>query len=157
MKKHLFILIALIALLIILLTILINPPKAVPEDTPPIIATSTDEVSSGAVVTPGSKKVVAALRERISYNDLLIEPSAIKEDSRCPKQVECFWAGRAVVTMNIYSPEGEHITSKDIEEGTSFYAGSTKVTLEKVTPYPAASGKIGESDYRFELLLEVVE
>ncbi len=157
MKKHLFILLALVALLIILLTIIINPPKAIPEDVPPVIATSTDEVVPDVIVTPGSKKVVAALRERIAYNDILIEPSAIVEDSRCPKSVQCIQAGRAVVTLNIYSLEGEHITSKDVEEGTSFYAGSTKITLEKVTPYPSVTGKMSESGYRFELLLEVVE
>ncbi len=157
MKKHLFILVALIALLIILLTILINPPKAVPENVPVVIATSTDSVVPDAVVTPGSKKVTASFRERIAYNDILIEPSAIKEDSRCPESVQCIQAGRAVVSLSIYSLEGEHVTSKDVEEGTSFYVGSTKITLEKVSPYPAVPGKIGDTDYRFDLLLEVIE
>lgn len=159
MKKLLFILFALLALLTILIFVLKSPPIAVPEENFPNIATSTDSEPSTPepVVTPGMKRVTAGLNNKVSYNDILIEPFKVIEDSRCPSDVQCIQAGRAVIAINIYSLEGEHITTKEVVEGGFFYAGSTKITLEKVTPYPISTHNKQDSEYRFMLLLEVIE
>lgn len=146
---------------IVSVTLLIFSPSPEPflEDTSSDVATSTatsaDETID--VVTPGSKEVTLALQEKASYNDIAIQPASIIEESRCPKSLTCIQAGRVRISLNILSLEGEHILSKVLEEGAFFYAGSTKVTLVKVTPFPVDSVKIADKDYRFEFLLEVVE
>jgi hypothetical protein len=43
---------------------------------------------------PGSGTVQARLGETMRLGNLTVRPIAVLEDSRCPRDVECVWAGR---------------------------------------------------------------
>ena len=43
----------------------------------------------------------AKLGEKISFNGLYITPLKVTEDSRCPLDVQCVWAGRVVLTAKL--------------------------------------------------------
>ena len=43
----------------------------------------------------------AKLGEKISFNGLYITPLQVTEDSRCPLDVQCFWAGRVVLNAKL--------------------------------------------------------
>ena len=157
MKNLLFLFCALAILFFIILKVSVAPPKVIPEESLPTITTTTDGMPESPTVTPGSKQVILLLNQKTTFNDIIIEPWAVMEDSRCVSDAQCVQAGRAVVALNILSPEGEHILSKELVEGDFFYAGSTKITLQKVNPYPASAVKIPDGEYRFSFLFEVIE
>lgn len=153
MQKGIIIFVSLSILLSIIVSILINPPKA-------ILSGGNMASIGNSIKTPETKTekaVTISLKDKISFNNILIEPSAITEDSRCPSDVQCIQAGRVVVALNVYSVDGEQILNKDIEEGTFFDIGNTKITLVKVSPYPVTTEEIGEEDYGFDFVFEVIE
>ncbi|MBX4206491.1 hypothetical protein KW784_01765 [Candidatus Parcubacteria bacterium] len=43
----------------------------------------------------------AKLGERVSFNGLYITPLKVTEDSRCPADVQCVWAGRVVLSAKL--------------------------------------------------------
>jgi hypothetical protein len=153
MQKGIIIFVSLSILLSIIVSIVINPPKA--------ILSGGNMASIGNSIkvpeTKTEKAVTTSLKEKVSFNNIFIQPFVITEDSRCPSDVQCIQAGRVVVALNIYSLEGELILSKDIEEGTFFDIGNTKITLVKVSPYPVSTDEIEEGDYRFDFIFEVIE
>lgn len=153
MQKGIIIFVSLSILLSIIISIVINPPKA--------ILPSENMASIGnSIKTPEIKKeesVKISLKDKVSFNNILIQPFAITEDSRCQSDVQCIQAGRVVVALNVYSVDGEQILNKDSEEGTFFDIGNTKITLVKVSPYPVSTKEIEEGDYRFDFIFEVIE
>jgi hypothetical protein len=153
MQKGIIIFVSLSILLSIIVSIVINPPKAIlPSGNMASIGNSIK-----APETKTEKAVMLSLKEKISFNNIFIQPFAITEDRRCPSDVQCIQAGRVAVALNVYSLGGELILSKDVEEGTFFDIGNTKITLVKVSPYPVSTDEIGEGDYRFDFIFEVVE
>jgi hypothetical protein len=153
MQKGIIIFVSLSILLSIIVSILINPPKA-------ILSGGNMASISDSVKTLESKKeesITIYLKDKISFNNILIQPFAITEDSRCPSDVQCIQAGRAVVVLNVYSSDGEILLSKDVEERTFFDIGNTKITLVKVSPYPVSTYEIEGGDYRFDFIFEVIE
>lgn len=70
---------------------------------------------------------------------------AVTEDSRCPKNVNCIWAGRAIVLLKITDVSGMTSEKSIIIGQTKPNESKTKVLLEKedysfeaiaLTPYP---------------------
>ncbi|GGK75089.1 hypothetical protein GCM10011405_23840 [Rufibacter glacialis] len=64
------------------------------------------------------------------------------EDSRCPKDVLCIWAGRAAADVQLQDSSGTSI-SKTLALGSMvtvpFGSKTYRVTLREVTPYPMIS------------------
>jgi len=89
----------------------------------------------------------------LKKTDLRMEFVEVKEDSRCPSDVICGWAG--VVKVNITIKEGEKETTLELLkpglniEGTGSTAtyDSYQIQLIKVTPYPKSTTTIEPSDY----------
>lgn len=81
-----------------------------------------------------------------------VNPREIVSDSRCPKDVQCIWAGTVEVRTVLSTPvsHGEHVLKLD--EALRF--GDFNVTLTEVTPYPQSAGEIPESSYRFTYRIE---
>ncbi len=85
------------------------------------------------------------LGESVKVGAVTITFAELLEDSRCPEGVQCVWAGRARVLVEV-SEEGKETYQKEIIIGQitagesrdrRFYFGDTKA-LEAfaVTPYP---------------------
>ena len=83
----------------------------------------------------------------------------ITEDSRCPTNAECFWAGRVVAEFKV-EKDGETLIKSltdnpenDPTLATSFTAFGHLVKLEAVTPYPDGS-PIAQKDYVVKIEIE---
>lgn len=71
------------------------------------------------------------------------------EDSRCPRDANCVWAGDAKVTIQVRGRRGQ---SKTFElhtnlEGKSARFDGYEITLGEVTPYPASNVRINRNGY----------
>ena len=81
---------------------------------------------------------------------------AVTEDSRCPRDVTCIWAGEVKVQLEIQ--ETRKASSKvEILEGGSTVVGAHRVTLVRVSPQPVSTSRIAPQDYRATLKTDQVE
>ena len=82
----------------------------------------------------------------------------VEEDSRCPSDVTCIWAGNAKLLLEVVSgkkcPEklrlNTHGSAQGADEGK---LGSLKVKLVKLDPYPRSNQRIAPGDYRATLVV----
>jgi hypothetical protein len=80
---------------------------------------------------------------------LLVTPLALEEDSRCPVNARCMWAGRVVVRVVI--DDGRGRLERRVTLGQSVAPG---LVLDGVTPDRVAGGApLLSSDYRFDFAL----
>lgn len=89
--------------------------------------------------------------------DLQVKFTGVPQDSRCPTNVNCVWAGNAEVslewvvdkcptsiTLNTHAASGKGDESK---------VGGFRVKLIKLEPYPHSEKKISPGDYAATLLV----
>ncbi len=84
-------------------------------------------------------------------DDLEIQFLAIQEDSRCPTDVDCFWAGNVVVVLQVKGVEVLLNTNSDVGP-TLVKLDKYNLELEKVSPEPISTQAI--SEYEITLLLK---
>jgi hypothetical protein len=107
-------------------------------------------------------KTVARLNfgESLQFEDIRIKFVEVVQDSRCPKNVTCIWAGEVVVLVAIYNNDKKLEQKKLTLSPTSqlqdivgnLYASATlKLTGFNVYPYPDTNAKIDMKDYRLEI------
>lgn len=82
----------------------------------------------------------------------------VKEDSRCPADVKCVWAGNAAVRLDV-SIRGRGSKSLTLNTNSSsslvdenLYRGY-RVKLVELIPYPRSNRKIAAGDYIVTLLV----
>jgi len=84
----------------------------------------------------------------------VIRFDSVLGDSRCPRDVMCFWEGNAEVAFEMEEPGGRHVFSLNTYRGfarDTVLAGLT-VGLIDVLPYPERSGQRPDPrDYRVVL------
>jgi hypothetical protein len=102
----------------------------------------TKAVDLGAEVTlaPGTTASVKTTEMKVRF-------VGVTEDSRCPRDVECFWAGEVKVQLEIMQ-SSQLASQVEILEGGSTVAGGYRVTLVRVEPQPTSTAKIAPQDYR---------
>ncbi len=103
-----------------------------------------------AVNTP--IKVEAQIGKEVFALGVKLLPLEIKEDSRCPADVQCVWAGtvRTLVRINSGLGKSEMIFTL----GTPITTEVEVVTLIEVRPAPTAGVKIATKDYIFVFQIE---
>lgn len=76
----------------------------------------------------------------------------IKEvnDSRCPSDVVCVWAGKADVTIEIESPVSETFTLSTSDNKIDT-VGNYSFELIDVSPYPVSTKQIKTEEYKMTL------
>ena len=82
---------------------------------------------------------------------------AVAEDSRCPSQAQCVWAGDGAVVLEIASADGDAAedtlhTNPESGPGALALAGY-ELTLLRLNPYPDTPGEIGPDEYTATLAL----
>jgi hypothetical protein len=92
----------------------------------------------------------------ITGEDLAVSFEEVAEDSRCPSNVTCVWAGRVSCVVELtHAGASDRITLT--EPGlTSEYTREEYEEYElafHVTPYPEASKKIADDAYRLHLII----
>ena len=99
----------------------------------------------------------------IAIDEVDIEFVEVLEDSRCPANVNCIQAGRAVVLVNVYA-NGEFIEARKLkfypsgfsnqDVTTLFNADGLRITGLNLMPYPIALSKTPKEDYFLELAID---
>lgn len=83
-------------------------------------------------------------------NQIMINPWAVLEDSRCPTDVECIWAGRVKVGVHFYDPSTNKVIQDAVlEVGQSVTIKNVTISLLQVSPSTLSTHKIKDSEYRF--------
>lgn len=77
-----------------------------------------------------------------------VEPLRVIEDSRCPQDVTCVWAGRFVLAARVR--DHGRVQSVKLTLGVPQKIGRGRVTLDQVTPERAGK-RINGQQYRFGL------
>ena len=97
------------------------------------------------------------LGETVSIGDLFVNFSEVIEDSRCPTGVECIWAGRAKVKIEV-SDDGmtvdhQFLTFGEDSENIIFQVDGYRLRGMTLSPYPSAKDR-GERDYSLLVIKE---
>lgn len=103
-------------------------------------------------VSPGQEFSLAiSQRAEITGENLTVTLKDVSEDSRCPKNVVCFWEGRAVCNLTV---QNAGVTSELVLTQPGLTAAPTIQEYQGyqysfgVEPYPEAGTSIAKSDYR---------
>jgi hypothetical protein len=118
-----------------------------------------DAGGAGPPGQPFTLKIGQAIT--LQGSGLRLEVSGIPEDSRCPQNVTCVWAGRAVVTLAVTparQPAGTVTvaTCCPATESSRARYGGHEVQLLRVLPYPLRHDvAIRPEEYTVELRVTV--
>ena len=90
----------------------------------------------------------AAIGQRVYVDGPYVTPLAVLEDSRCPMNARCVWAGRVRVKMVWIRGNGEK-QPFEVTLGEPTQLADGQFTLESVRPEKRTDIKLKPSDYRF--------
>jgi len=107
------------------------------------------------VATEPREDGIAALGETIRISDLVVTPRAVIEDSRCPRDVTCVWAGRVVLRVDV--DQGSRPRTFDLGSDRPIQIGDGLLTLAEVSPGRDSRSGIAPSDYRFRFTYDGLE
>jgi len=84
--------------------------------------------------------------------------TAVKEDSRCPREVNCIQAGRAIVELSVMEGKETAVLQLVLEGSGAATpgkpSGSYNYRLQKLDPWPVADKKTDAADYVATILVE---
>ncbi len=101
-----------------------------------------DEIPSSTSV-----RIEAGIGQGASGLGVGVAPEEVLEDSRCPIDVQCVWAGTVRVRTLLSSGLGE--AAQIFELGKPITTEAEEITLVDVLPYPEEGEKPSSGDYRF--------
>lgn len=78
---------------------------------------------------------------------LIATPIDVVEDSRCPMNARCIWAGRVLLSTRI-AGDGWQETA-ELTLGEAYATHGTSLTLVSVSPEQMAGEQAAPLDYRF--------
>ena len=104
------------------------------------------------VLRPGQEALLADQKLKITF-------VSVAEDSRCPKGVNCIWAGNARVVVRLTKASGKpverHLNTNPREEpgAESDDLGLYQIRLVSLDPYPVANKTIPRGSYAATLVV----
>ena len=107
-----------------------------------------------------TKKSFKINKEYQSDSHLLKFKITKVNDSRCPMDVECIWAGKVDVSIEVKSPATGNLvlsTINNIIDKSTDTLGNYSFQLIKVLPYPVSTKTIDLKDYEITLKIEALE
>ncbi|WP_375290021.1 hypothetical protein [Qipengyuania sp.] len=96
--------------------------------------------------TPLPEGSAIALGQPVRLGEIVVTPQAVKEDSRCPVNARCVWAGRLVVTTRIDGAGWRDTT--DIQLGETFGTHGHVIALVSGEPAKTAEQDTPPRSYR---------
>jgi hypothetical protein len=112
-----------------------------------LIALAAMALAGCATVPPANAGPTAGLGQVAVVDGLQIRPIELVEDSRCPANVQCVWAGRVTVRARMNGPGWTQI--RDFELGVPQAVDELRVVLSQAEPPKAVPGPIDPRAYRF--------
>lgn len=113
-----------------------------------------DKIISKINSGPTKAFVQAGIGQAASALGVTITPAKILEDSRCPVDVQCIWAGQVRLEAQV--------KNQSVEKKVEFKSGSPvafenfEITLTEVRPEPRSQKKIETADYIFTFELKKI-
>ena len=89
----------------------------------------------------------ARIGQTVSVDGPTVRPLAVVEDSRCPMDVVCVWAGRVVVRAEVGTGRGKQ--EMQLTLGQPVQVADGALTLRQVGPASRQGKPIKPGDYRF--------
>lgn len=102
---------------------------------------------AGCASAPGQARPTAALGQVAVVEGIRVRPLAIIEDSRCPTNVVCVWAGRIIVRTEIRAGGRRAIHNLELGKPQPIAGGT--LTLTAAEPGTLAGTKVPPRAYRF--------
>lgn len=104
---------------------------------------------SGPIVDGGPVRGdgFARLGEPTRVGMLVATPQVLVEDSRCPMNARCVWAGRVVLTTRIDGPGWRETANLTL--GQPYPTHGTSITLTSVRPDRMTGAEPAPGDYLF--------
>ena len=100
-----------------------------------------------ATTPPANAGPTAAIGQTAYTNGLRVRPLQVVEDSRCPINAICVWAGRVVVRTEVIG--GSWRQTRDLELGKGQQVADGTLTLVSAQPSKRADVPVDPSAYRF--------
>jgi hypothetical protein len=100
-----------------------------------------------ATIPPANAGPTAGLGEVSYTNGLNVRPLQVLEDSRCPMNARCVWAGRLIVRSEVTG--GSWRRTLDLELGEPQQVGDGALTLVSAVPDKMAGAETDPRAYRF--------
>ena len=94
-----------------------------------------------------SESPTAGLGQVAYVNGLKVRPLSVAEDSRCPINAVCVWAGRIVVRTEIRGGSWRQV--RDLELGKPQQIADGALTLVAIVPAKIAGADADRRAYRF--------
>lgn len=91
----------------------------------------------------------AALGQRVMVGALVVTPQAVVEDSRCPINARCIWAGRLVVKTRIESKGWRETADLTLGERYATHGMSLALTSGEPGRMAGEGKETKPADYRF--------
>lgn len=101
-------------------------------------------VSNGPAASTGTP---VPLGKPVVTGDLVATPMELHEDSRCPANARCVWAGRVIVLTRIDGAGWRETAYLTL--GEPYATHGTRLTLTGASPTAMTGETIAPEDYRF--------
>lgn len=120
------------------------------------------QVSDSTKIKVETPKIISKLMygKTIEVEDLEFKFVTVESDSRCPKGVQCVWAGEAIVLIDVFK-NGKLLEQKRVAFsptaqlqnllGNLFASEGLNVSGLNIEPYPEYRNKIDPKDYYITL------
>ena len=90
---------------------------------------------------------IARIGQRVSVDGLSVTPLRVLEDSRCPMEARCVWAGQVRLLVRIGT--GRRCALREITSNTPIRIADGTLELVSVMPPRSVQRTLRARDYRF--------
>lgn len=111
----------------------------------PLLASLAACATTPAPFAPQDSTV--EIPDGVHVGRLVAVPQVLLEDSRCPMNARCVWAGRVVLSTRIYGPDFDETVPLVLGEPYALHG--TSITLTSVQPEKMTGAEIPAPTYRF--------
>ena len=118
----------------------------------PILALA---LASCATVPPASAGTTAGIGQSIMISGLRIRPLRVVEDSRCPANVQCVWAGRIIVDTEISGAASYQRHNLELGKPSRLATVPMMITLIGAEPGKMAGSEIPSDAYQLTYSVEM--
>lgn len=113
----------------------------------PLLAIAALALAACTSIPPASSSPTAAIGQTAYVNGLRVRPLSVVEDSRCPQNARCVWAGRLIVRTEVIG--GSWRQTRDLELGKPQHIADGALTLVGGSPEKTAGVETDPRAYRF--------
>jgi hypothetical protein len=86
----------------------------------------------------------------LAQTRLSVRFKTLKEDSRCPENLDCIWAGNAAVIISL---SGEDVLLNTYLDPKEVSRSGYRITLLAVRPYPGPDKQYSPQEYHVRLVV----